>query len=152
MTITHNSDALSSPSGVATLGLEGMMGAATASTANDIIVDPLPLPGVAPAPLTAAAKQLDDGGATFQRIMAFFDGAGVPTADAARVLRAMAGAISLSKTAIPLPPAMYKAFDVLPGLEKAGQMDLLAIQRVGASERDVRMYIYACVLCVYLTA
>lgn len=111
-----------------------MMGAAS-TTDNDIIVDPLPLPGVV---TPSAAKQGEDGAATFQRIMAFFNGAGVPTADAARVLRAMAGAILFSKTATPLPPALYKAFDVLPGFGRPGQMDLLAIQRVGASERDVR--------------
>jgi hypothetical protein len=99
------------------------------------IIDPLPLPGVpAPEPAAAAAAAAAPD-ATFRKMLALFDAVGVPGAEAVRLLRAMAAAIILSKASTPLQQQLYRAFDFLGFPAKLTRP---AIQRVGASERDVR--------------
>lgn len=95
-------------------------------------IDPSFGPGGLSATPTVPAS--DAGEAAFQRIRALFDAVGVPGPAAVRLLQAMAGAILLSKASTPLPPHLYPAFDLL-GFP--ARLTRPAVQRVGASERDV---------------
>ncbi len=124
------------------------VGPSAAALGGDII-DPLPLPGIPPPePAAAAAAAATGPDASFRTVLALFDAVGVPAPEAVRLLRAMAAAISLSKASTPLQPQLYQAFD---SLGFPAKLTRPAIQRVGASERDVRCIALRCLpacLCV----
>ena len=75
------------------------------------------------------------GSKTFATLLQSFTDIGLSSADATRVLRAMAASILLSKASVPLALPLYRAFDFLGFPAK---LTKTAIQRVGSAERDLK--------------
>jgi hypothetical protein len=85
--------------------------------------------------LWTETKDEKKGDKTFEALWTSFQAVGVGKSDAVRVLRAMAASIVLSKASAPLPLSLYWTFELLNFPSKLTKVE---IQRVGASERDLK--------------
>ncbi|EWM22529.1 hypothetical protein Naga_100290g6 [Nannochloropsis gaditana] len=85
--------------------------------------------------LWTETKDEKKGDKTFEALWSSFQAVGVGKSDAVSVLRAMAASIVLSKASAPLPLSLYWTFELLNFPRKLTKVE---IQRVGASERDLK--------------